>query len=381
MRKLLLLLLLSFPAFASDRFWVGGTGNWSDAATHWAASSGGAPNAAYTPTSVDRVFFDASSFTGAAQVVTIDGAAYCKGMDWLGATNTPTLAGVAPLTIAGVDPGAWAVYTFRTIAAMAWTHTGTVYILNTVPFPGNAPYLTTGGLTMAASFVFTIGSSIFAKVNGGFATTGDITIDTGRVEVDGVISCGTFTLGRAGSGYDTSLVQDIAGRTLTCSRFVSYYTGPGSTNFVQHILTTSGNVDASGVTAGLGGMTLIGTSPATLTISGTLISTYVTVSGGPKVITISAGGTIQSSFFNVAGTAGNLVTLQSSSPGTPWYFVSVSTRPTCDYLVISDSSASRSGDPAGLLAGDHSTAAGGNTGWIFAAVLAGHNAPMLSADF
>jgi hypothetical protein len=41
-------------------FWVGGTGNWSDATNRGATSSGGTPNAANVPTSADDVVFDAS---------------------------------------------------------------------------------------------------------------------------------------------------------------------------------------------------------------------------------------------------------------------------------------------------------------------------------
>ena len=77
----------------ADRYWVGGTGNWSDT-SHWSATSGGAGGAS-KPTSADDVHFDANSFSGAGQVVTINENTACKSMDWTGATNTPDLAGAS----------------------------------------------------------------------------------------------------------------------------------------------------------------------------------------------------------------------------------------------------------------------------------------------
>ena len=57
-----------------DRYWVGGTGTWSNAATaNWSASSGGLGGAS-APTSADNVFFDVSSGTG---TVTVASGATC----------------------------------------------------------------------------------------------------------------------------------------------------------------------------------------------------------------------------------------------------------------------------------------------------------------
>ena len=55
-------------------YWVGGSGNWSDATNHWANASGGSPSASYLPTSADDVVFDAASNTGTgAFTVTVNG--------------------------------------------------------------------------------------------------------------------------------------------------------------------------------------------------------------------------------------------------------------------------------------------------------------------
>jgi autotransporter-associated beta strand protein len=53
--------------FASSRYWVGGSGNWSDT-NHWALISGGAPGAA-VPDPGNIVFFDGNSGAGATCLV------------------------------------------------------------------------------------------------------------------------------------------------------------------------------------------------------------------------------------------------------------------------------------------------------------------------
>jgi hypothetical protein len=54
-----------------DFYWVGGTGNWSDA-NHWSFTSGGPGNGTCLPSLNDVVYFDKNSFTADYQVVTLD---------------------------------------------------------------------------------------------------------------------------------------------------------------------------------------------------------------------------------------------------------------------------------------------------------------------
>lgn len=54
----------------ADAYWVGGSGNWSDAKNHWAAESGGKPNDTNLPSTGTNVHFDSNSGTG---TVNIDG--------------------------------------------------------------------------------------------------------------------------------------------------------------------------------------------------------------------------------------------------------------------------------------------------------------------
>ncbi len=80
------------PATAKDLYWIGNGGNWNDG-NHWSLSSGGPPSGC-SPTPIDNVFFDANSYSLPGQATTINvPTAYCRDMNWTGATNTPTFSG------------------------------------------------------------------------------------------------------------------------------------------------------------------------------------------------------------------------------------------------------------------------------------------------
>ncbi|GHU79910.1 hypothetical protein FACS1894145_5100 [Bacteroidia bacterium] len=77
-----------------DFYWVGGTGNWSDA-NHWSFTSGGPGNGTCLPALNDDVYFDQNSFSANNQVVTMDQALVTiHSMIWQpgAGTKTPVLA-------------------------------------------------------------------------------------------------------------------------------------------------------------------------------------------------------------------------------------------------------------------------------------------------
>lgn len=91
-----LVVFISTNSFASTFYWVGGTGNWSDFANHWATTSGGSVFQSQVPSSLDDVVFDGNSFTAVGQSVNIDQTiAFCKNMDWSAVLNTPTFTSSA----------------------------------------------------------------------------------------------------------------------------------------------------------------------------------------------------------------------------------------------------------------------------------------------
>ncbi|MCC6690443.1 MAG: hypothetical protein IT235_02815, partial [Bacteroidia bacterium] len=100
MKKIILIhffFLLFIGSFASDRYWVGGSGNWSDVA-HWSVSDGGQGGAA-VPDLSNNVFFTAKSFSNADQIVTVDVPAVCSSMSWKGVLHAPQLLSDATVTL------------------------------------------------------------------------------------------------------------------------------------------------------------------------------------------------------------------------------------------------------------------------------------------
>ncbi|MBE0663376.1 MAG: hypothetical protein IH597_13030, partial [Bacteroidales bacterium] len=99
MKKLLFFIVIFclsiVQMIAANYYWVGGTGNWSDYASHWATTSGGSTFHTQAPTLNDNVFFNASSFTSGGAIVTVDVDANCASMDWTGTTNNPQFTGAS----------------------------------------------------------------------------------------------------------------------------------------------------------------------------------------------------------------------------------------------------------------------------------------------
>ena len=88
---LLTICLLPSFSYGQSRYWVGGSGNWSQS-SHWSSTSGGAGGATI-PTFVDDVYINASSGS-TGFLLTIDVDASCKNFISTGANNF-TLAGAA----------------------------------------------------------------------------------------------------------------------------------------------------------------------------------------------------------------------------------------------------------------------------------------------
>jgi len=99
----------------------------------------------------------------------------------------------------------------------------------------------------------------------------------------------------------------------------------------------------------------------TLTISGTNTFADIQASSLPSTITFPASGTTTVSAFTAKGTAGNLLTLQSSSAGTQFNISKSSGVVVADYLSLKDSSATGG---AQWRAGLNSTIVSNVSGWL-----------------
>lgn len=191
----LLFVMASVNLKAADYFWVGGSGNWSDYAGHWATTSGGSIFHTTIPTINDDVYFDANSFTAANQSVTLDNTfIYCKNMDWTGALNTPAIDGINNTLY---------VYGSLTLnSAMDWN-------VRRVDFSSalTGETITTAGQALDTIYIkgagaFSLSDDLVAKSviieNGSFATAGNtVTVNKFIVGVLGAtvnVDLGTSTL-------------------------------------------------------------------------------------------------------------------------------------------------------------------------------------------
>lgn len=116
------------------RYWIGGTGNWSDTA-HWSATSGGVGGAS-VPTSDDDVYFDSNSGTGTVTVNTTANMRDCT----FAQTQLITLANAA---YAFNIYGNWTLCS-NTYLNTSFTGTGYVYLKAT-----NSVNITSNGCTRA----------------------------------------------------------------------------------------------------------------------------------------------------------------------------------------------------------------------------------------
>ena len=336
-------------ADATNKYWVGGTGNWSDAANHWADSSGGAPGAGNLPTSATNVWFDANSFSGAGQTVTVDATANCLNLSFLNATNSPKFKSAT-----GISTFVYGDATF--IAAMSTESTGD-YIF----FRGADSHLTTNGLTFNQGIAMGLADKKLTLLDN-LATTFRVYFTVGTIDTNGktiTITGATATdMYLDGAGAKTltlgSSILNIKGWTYIGSTLTM--TANTATINISGNCTNTNSLNFNGATVNLTGAT------STITGSNTF-NTLGLTRADVQTITFTAGTTqTVTNFTRNAGT--QIKTLQSSNPGLQWSITKAGAGYIdLDYLSISRSTASP--DTRVFYAGANSTNVGNNTGWIF----------------
>lgn len=325
----------------SDRFWVGQTGNWSDALNHWSATDGGAPNAS-KPTSSDNVYFTANSFNGAGQTVTVDESANCKDMDWTGTTDTPTLAHASQIAFSG-----------SVIFIAAMSHTGTQRLLW---FGGDASFTAGGILSCGLSTYATPPSSALILQDALNIGTRPILMARGTLDTNGqTVTCGLIQRdGTEATGFA------LGASVINCTSF----NFASTTQLTFAANTSTIKVIGTGIFAG-GGLTynnveLNGTAH---TISGSnTFNTLIFKDATTQTITFTDGTTQTITTPVFTGESGKVKTLTGTGAGG-WAIIKAGGGYVeFDYLSIDRSTAT----PASTwYAGQNSTDGGNNSGWFF----------------
>ena len=347
----------------ADRYWVGGTGTWDYISTaNWSATSGGSSGAS-VPTSTDDVFFDANSGGGTVDVQDIGGPfPSCAALNFTGFTgsfdsSSNALENYGDITLS--SGGDFTLFVPNIYASCTFTSNGK-QILDF--------YAAGTGITVDLADDFNC-SGVFGFNEGTF-TTNNFNVDASRFFWGAVYSVNSTTINM---GSSTFTINDIFGQGWT----ILYNTSPSEVTVNAGTSTISfNNTAASSILLYDGAISSSGKTYYNLEINGTADvtiygnNTFNTISNSTQPITINfaAGLTQTVTNFNVSGTAGNLVTLQSTTSGTQFTLSKASGTVSRDYLSIKDSAATGG---ATWNAGANSTNVSNNTGWTFPAPSAG----------
>lgn len=330
------------------RYWVSNAGSWSG--SHWATTTGGSPGAS-VPLCHDSVIFDASSFNTGGQTVTMDTRRACANMTWTGVTNSPTANATLNVSI------------FGNVVLASVTLTGTG--LN---FTGRS----TQTFTQASA---TIQVPLnFIAVNGSY-TLQDALVSSANMEHEAGlldfnnknVTCQSFVLINAVSASPAQV--NLGSGTLTLTGLFSssfpwlYFSGTvvAGTSTIKMTDSTSSNKTFAGGGNTYYNVWLSGTGSGDFIITGN--NTFNNFRIDPALaVQFTSGSSTTVSSFTATGTAGNEITIGSTSAATHSLVKVGGGNIFCDYLILSYSTATPSNT---WYAGAHSTDNGNNSGWIF----------------
>jgi hypothetical protein len=295
----------------STRYWVGGTGNWSDT-NRWSTGSGSSGGAS-VPRSHDDVVFDslsnATAYTATVDAVT--GGARCKAL---------TVAGplVGNVTLAGST--ALFIHDDITLPATGLTRTYTGTITLTGSTSGKT--ITTNGVVLPAIAVngvgaeWTLSDALSIGASGFTLASGSFDCDTYNLTCGVINSTGSDT--RAidfGSATVSSTSNLNFGTTESGRANLTFTAGTSQLNFSSATCTISGNNQT------FYNVSFTSTSLTSPTINGANTFNDLSVAGrtsaGIANLSISADQTINGTLTLSAGTDATMRTfVQSNTIGT-----------------------------------------------------------------
>jgi len=343
---------INFPS-AKTVYWnlVAG-GNWS--ATAWASSSGGSPDVNNFPLAQDSAIIEATGLNSGT-TLTINAAWNIGSIDLSARTaNTVTLASGT------TTPNYYGDYKLGT--GVTITGTGAVIFLGRV-----TQNITGAGRTITFPISVELSGTSF-KLLDAFTSSSTFTFNSGTVDLSG------FTLTATSFSSNNSNTRTIAlgGGTFILTGSGSIWTTATNTNLT---ITGSGTVSATSSSAktfaggggNYSGITLNNGGSGALTITGGNTFGGLSNTVQPTTFSFTAGTTTTITNWNINGTAGNLVTIQSVTAASHTLSKASGTV-SADYLSISRSTITGS---AVWYAGANSTDGGNNSttpnGWLFSA--------------
>ena len=345
----------------TNKFAVNG-GNWSSTG-NWSLSSGGGAGAPY-PLPQDDVFLDAGS--GAVNF-TMNMQRHGRNIDATGFTGTLTL-----------NNSGTQRYIFGSLilsSGMTFTAQGNFTFggrgSHTIDMQGKAFTASVGRLIQVGRF----GGTYTLDSNASFGTS--VSAVTTALQIAGGVTfnANNFNVTAPSVNASTGTVNMGSGTwTLTSTGAITVWTAATATVNAGTSSIVISNTSASTRTFAGGSKTYYdlsytvagSTGEFIITGSNTFHNLNVSDANNARTFRIGTGATTTTitGAFNVFGSPGNLITIDTSGAGTHNLVKSSGVVSTVDYLAINDSNA---GGGATWYAGANSVSGGGNTGWIFAA--------------
>jgi hypothetical protein len=300
----------------STRYWVGGTGNWSDTA-RWSDSSGGAGGSS-VPRSHDDVVFDSSS-NATAYTVTVDIANRCKSLTIAGpASGNVTLAGTGNINAHNniTFPATGMTRTWSGGLVLSGSTTGRTITTNGVTLSaGGAGTLTINGVGCE----WTAGSALNLGNNDGFTITNGSFITNNYSLTTAFINSTSSNTRSLNLGSSSVTISGFAtplnfGTTETQSINFSFNAGTST--------ITTGNATFTGNGKTFYNVSFTQTDAPTITINGANIFNNLSFSGvtsfpAVKQIQFSANQTINGTLTFSAGSGATYRTfVRSDTIGT-----------------------------------------------------------------
>ncbi len=286
-------LLLTQFAFSAQFYWVGGSGNWSDFANHWATTSGGSVFHTSAPGAMDTVYIDNASFLSSDTLFYDVGTAQVAAVEMSNLNNPVFLGGVSDvLSVSGglsinmnIDHQFLGNYIFNGLGT------------NTIIFPDS---LATD-ITFNGAGNYTV--SPFVTQKQVQVIQGDIIF--GNVSAESFICTGALSknlsfssLVLTGSGLTLDLSAPNTALTVAPTDITSSYSGNNSVRFDVGTLTT-GDIEFNGTQIQLSGFYDIATLEA----------------GTVNLIELTQGTTIKPTSFLFNGSCASYKRLEGLGTG------------------------------------------------------------------
>jgi len=347
----------------SNRYWVGGTGNWSDDDNHWAATSGGSPADGNLPTSSDDIFIDENSGFGSGGTITLDGdSAECYNF-------TSTSGHNYTIVYSNTDIGIYGSAIFEvgtTFDSDSGAYTQFFGIdTHTITINGASIFY----FRVSGSGTFTLQDNLVVidtfKIEKGIFDANDKNITANKFSF--YISSGSIINVIMGSGIweatgsgNVWSIEQYDGDSVTITPETSTIKFTDASEFNKTFYFYDDTANEIGKT--YNNLWLGGSGTGKFIIHGSNTFNKITCDNPPHSIKFQDGKTTTINTFTVSGTSGNLITIDSIDAITQHILSKSSGIVECDYLDISNSNATGG---ATWYAGSHSVDTTNNDGWIF----------------